>query len=44
MEELIPNEENKVLFGNVVRSDGFCIEGHLAKTEMMLDTKAWLGC
>jgi hypothetical protein len=26
MEELIPNEENKVLFGNIVRSDGFCID------------------
>ncbi|ORE07450.1 hypothetical protein BCV72DRAFT_255864 [Rhizopus microsporus var. microsporus] len=26
MEELIPNEENKVLFGNIVKSDGFCID------------------
>ncbi|CEG80148.1 hypothetical protein RMATCC62417_14522 [Rhizopus microsporus] len=26
MEESTPNEENKVLFGNIVRSDGFCID------------------
>ncbi|ORE12603.1 hypothetical protein BCV71DRAFT_280620 [Rhizopus microsporus] len=26
MEELIPNEKNKVLFGNIVRSDGFCVD------------------